>query len=81
MFNGSHHVKEGWPGQIRFKMAGTFKTTTCFLRYVAAYKGHNAPAKHIYMVCSGRTQPHDTCKCRRVLLRPHMLCKTQEPDT
>ena len=31
MFIGSHrshaHIKGGWPGQMRFKMAGKFKTT------------------------------------------------------
>ena len=27
------HIKGGWPGQMRFKMAGKFKTTTNFLHY------------------------------------------------
>ena len=42
MFIGSRrldaHIKGGWPGQIRFKMAGKFKTTANFLYYKPAYK-------------------------------------------
>ena len=36
--------KGGWPGQMRFKMAGKFKTTTNFLHYKPANNGHNALA-------------------------------------
>ena len=36
------------PGQMRFKMAGKFKTTTNFLHYKPAYNGHNALAKRVY---------------------------------
>ena len=42
------HMKGGWPGQMRFKMAGKFKTTTNFLHYKPAYNGHYALAKRVY---------------------------------
>ena len=47
------HIKGGWPSQIRFKMAGKFKTTTNFLHYKPAYNGHNALAKRVYTGHSG----------------------------
>ena len=41
-------IKGRWPGQMRFKMAGKFKTTTNFLHYKPAYNGHNALKASIY---------------------------------
>ena len=73
-------IKGGWPGQMRFKMAGKFKTKQASSLRGSVYNGRNALAQHIYTERSGRTQPPETRKCRRMLLSPHTLRKTRVPD-
>ena len=73
-------IKGGWLGQMRFKMAGKFKSKQASSSRGSVYNGRNALAKHIYTERSERTQPSETRKCRRMLLTPHTLRKTRVPD-
>ena len=81
MFDGSRrphaHIKGGWPGQMRFKMAGKFKTTTS-LRYEAAYiRTCKVHTRSVADEHSPRTRANAVV----YYLSLHTLRKTREPDS